>query len=90
MAVATYAYHSVVHYTDPMNRRDVALNELFFILCPAQVVIGFCIDCKPTGTGGLIMYSIVAALNAGLFVLVGFGTISLRNEPPDNTLRIEE
>ena len=54
MAVATYAYHSVVHYTDPMNRRDVILNELFFVLCPAQVVLGFCIDCEPTGTGGLI------------------------------------
>ena len=89
MGVATYAYHSLVHYVDPMNRRDVNVYELSLILCPAQVVLGFCIDCEPTGTGGFIMYSIVAALNAGLFALVGLVVASLWNEPPDNTLRIK-
>lgn len=72
------------HYVDPFNRRGVNLYELSLILCPAQVVLGF-----STGTGGFIMYSIVAALNAGLFALVGLVVVSLWNEPPDNTLRIK-
>jgi hypothetical protein len=90
MGFAAYAYHSVVHYVDPFNRRDVNLNELIWFLCPAQVVLGFCIDCEPAGTGSFIMYSIVAVLNAALFALVGLVVVSLWNEPPDNSLKIDE
>jgi hypothetical protein len=90
MAVAYYAYVSLVHYTDRMSSRDNFLNDLSLVLCPAQLVSGFfCIDCEATGYAGTIDYSIVGLLNTSLYALIGFIIVTLRKDPPDNTLRID-
>jgi hypothetical protein len=79
MAVAYYAYVSLVHYTDPMSSRDNFLNDLSLVLYPAQLVFGFfCIVCEATGYAETINYSIVGLLNTSLYALSDFIIVTLR------------
>lgn len=78
IAGACYAYGAFADYTKPMTGREAALVLVSVILCPPQLFFAACIDCEVIGWGGLIMYSIIGVLNAGLYAVIGALVVSLR------------
>jgi hypothetical protein len=71
IAAICYAYAAFYDYTKPMNGFDFALVAISMVLCPPQLLFGFCIDCEVIGRAGFIMYSIIGGLNATLYALIG-------------------
>jgi hypothetical protein len=76
---ACYLYAAFYDYTKPTNGLDVALVAISVILCPPQLLFGFCIDCEVIGRGGFIMYSIIGILNTALYAMIGYIVFRLRN-----------
>jgi hypothetical protein len=61
MAVLSYVYAAVYDYTKPTNGLDVAVQVAFLILCPAQLLFAFCIDCEVIGRDGLLGRASISA-----------------------------
>lgn len=78
IAGVSYAYAALHDYAKPMNAFDFTLVVLSMVLCPPQLLFAACIDCEVIGWGGFIMYSIVGALNAGLYAVIASIVLSLR------------
>jgi hypothetical protein len=78
IAGGCYLYAAFYDYTKPMNGLGVALVAVSVILCPPQLLFGFCIDCEVIGRGGFIMYSIIGILNAALYAVIGYIVFRLR------------
>jgi hypothetical protein len=72
VAAGAYAYAAFFDYSKPTTGLDVALTIVSVVLCPPQLIFGFCIDCEVIGWSGFMMYSIVGILNATLYALIGF------------------
>jgi hypothetical protein len=79
IAGACYLYAAFYDYSKPTNGFDVAVVAISVILCPPQLLFGFCIDCEVIGRGGFIMYSIIGVLNAALYAMIGYIGFVLRN-----------
>jgi hypothetical protein len=75
---ACYAHAAFYDYTKPMNGLKFAVAAVSLILCPPQLLFGFCIDCEVIGWGGFIMYSITGVLNAALYSVIGALVVGLR------------
>jgi hypothetical protein len=60
-----------------MNGIRLTIAWILLVLCPPQFLFVMCIDCEVVGRGGVILYSIVGALNAALYALIGFIGYSL-------------
>lgn len=78
VAVTCGVYAALVDYSTSSHGLGLTLAIISVILCPPQLLFGFCIDCEVTGVGGLIMYSIIGVLNVALYALVGFVFVKLR------------
>ena len=78
VAVACGMYAALVDYSTSSHGLGLTLAVISVILCPPQLLFGFCIDCEVTGWGGVIMYSIIGVLNVALYALVGFMFVKLR------------
>lgn len=81
IAALSYVYAAFYDYTKPMNRLDFAFVVISIVLCPPQLLFGFCIDCEVIGRAGFIMYSVIGVLNATLYALIGYIVVSLRKRP---------
>jgi hypothetical protein len=84
-AGACYLYAAFYDYSKPMNGADATIGIISVILCPPQLLFGFCIDCEVIGFGGVIMYSIIGILNAALYALIGFMVLKLRKGAASRT-----
>ena len=80
-AVATYALAALSHYPRPTSL-EIALSWLSLIICPSQLLLLVCPDCDTTGWSLVITYSVLAPLNAGLYVLMADGIMRLRKSRP--------
>ena len=79
-------WHAAVHdYTKPTSWFEDVVLLLSLILCPGQLFFAFCIDCEAVGWDGFIMYSIIGAFNAVIYMLVGFLIVGLRRVPDSQT-----
>ena|ERR1700739_5015119 len=78
MTAIVYACESLVDFSAPPGRFDIPLAVLALVLCPPQLLFAWCIDCEVTGWGGLIVFSIVGSLNAGLYAIYGLILVALR------------
>jgi len=67
-------------YTQPMTWLRMAGFLLSLLLCPPQLPFIFCIDCEVVGWSGLVMYTFIGGLNAGLYALIGVLLTSRRPE----------
>jgi len=67
VAAASYAYAASDDYTKPMN----GFRFAFWTSSMTSIPLHTLIDCEVIGTGGLIMYSIIGALNTALYAAVG-------------------
>jgi hypothetical protein len=81
VAAASYAYAAFYDYTKPMNGFRLALAVVSVILCPPQLLFGFCLDCEAIGWGGFVMYSIIGVLNMALYAVIGAVVVGLRKRP---------
>jgi hypothetical protein len=79
IAGVCYLYAVFYDYAKPTNGFDVALVVISVILCPPQLLFGFCIDCEVIGWDGFIMYSIIGVLNTALYAMIGYIVFALRN-----------
>jgi hypothetical protein len=79
VAAASYAYAAFFDYSKPINGLDVTVTIVLVVLCPPQLIFGFCIDCEVIGWNGFIMYSIVGVLNMVLYGLIGFLVVARRH-----------
>jgi hypothetical protein len=77
---ACYLYAAFYDYTKPTNWFDVTVIGVSVILCPPQLLFGFCLDCEVIGWAGFIMYSIIGILNAALYSLIGFIVVTIRRD----------
>jgi len=68
------AFHD---YTKPMNFAGDLIFLTSVILCPPQLLFGFCIDYEVIGLDGFTIYSIIGILNAALYALIGFILVKL-------------
>ena len=75
--VVSYLYADLYDYTVPMNGIHLTIAWILLVLCPPQFLFVMCIDCEVIGWGGVILYSIVGALNAALYALIAFIGYSL-------------
>jgi hypothetical protein len=75
-----YGYAAFYDYTKPMNVLKAGLFVVSVILCPAQLLFAFCIDCEVIGWNGFIMYSIIAVLNVALYTVIGALLVSRRRK----------
>ena len=80
-AVAAYALEALSHYPRPTSL-EIALSWLSLIICPSQLVLLVCPDCDITGWSLVITYSVLAVFNAGLYVLIADGIVTLRKSRP--------
>ena len=73
MAGLVYARNeaSIHGPTKPSSALDSAVDLALIVLCPSQMFFVWCIDCDVEGWDGFVMYSIIGALNALLYALVG-------------------
>jgi hypothetical protein len=78
MAASSYAYAAFQDYTQPMNGFDFALMVVSVILCPAQLIFAFCIDCEVVGWDGFIMYCIIGFFNMAIYAVIGAIAVSFR------------
>jgi hypothetical protein len=78
IAGACYLYAAFYDYSKPTNGFDVALVAISVILCPPQLLFGFCIDCEVIGWGGFVMYSIIGVLNMALYTMIGYIVVAAR------------
>jgi hypothetical protein len=81
IAAASYWAAALEDYTKPMTGFRLVLWTTSLILCPPQFLFVLCIDCEVIGMGGFIMYSIIGALNAALYAVVGAAFVGLRRGP---------
>jgi len=79
VAGVCYAYAALHDYNKPMSGFDLALLIVSIVLCPSQLLFALCIDCEAIGLNGLIMYSIIGALNAGLYALIALPFVPRKN-----------
>ena len=80
-AVATYALEAFSHYPRPTSL-EIALSNLSLIICPSQLLLLVCPDCDITGWSLVVTYSVLAPLNANLYVLMADGIMRLRKSRP--------
>lgn len=80
-AVAAYALAALAHYPQ-RTPLEMALGKLSLIACPSQFLLWMCMDCDITGWWLVIAYSVLAALNAGLYVLIADRIMKLRKSRP--------
>ena len=81
IAGASYAYAALFDPNKPMTGFHFVLTLVSVILCPPQLLFATCIDCEVTGWDGFIMYSIIGALNAGLYATIGVAVVGLQKKP---------
>jgi hypothetical protein len=82
-AGVSYLYADLYDYTVPMNGIRLTIQWILLVLCPPQFLFVMCIDCEVIGWGGVILYSIVGALNAALYALfafMGYSLLASRNK----------
>ena len=80
IAGLAYAYAAFYDYTKPMNGLKAGLFAVSAILCPAQLLFAFCIDCEVIGWNGFFMYSIIAVLNVALYTVIGALVVGRRKK----------
>ena len=80
-AVAAYVLAALADYPRP-TPLEMALGKLLAIVCPTQFLLVICMDCDITGWSLVITYSVLAALNSGLYVLIAEGIMKLRKSRP--------
>ena len=77
-----YGYYSYFFdFTKPTNALDVVRDVVALILCPPSLLSLLCIDCEVGTEAGLVWFSLIALLNAGLYA--GIGAIVLRHRKHD-------
>jgi len=72
-------YAALVDYTTSTHGFGLIISLASLVVCPPQLLFGFCIDCEVTGWGGLIMYSIIGVLNVVIYSAIGFVVGTRRN-----------
>ena len=77
IAGACYTLAVFSDYTKAMNGLESTAVTVSLILCPAQLLFTFCIDCEAIGWGGFIMHSIIGVLNALLYSVIGALVVGL-------------
>lgn len=73
----SYLCAHLYDYTAPMDGIHLTIALILVVLCPPQLLFAMCIDCEVIGWSGVILFSIVGALNATLYALIGFIGYSL-------------
>ena len=81
IAAAYYLDATTRNYSKPIGAMGAILWLLSIVLCPPSLLFAWCLDCEVIGWNGIIMYSIIGALNAGLYAAVGAAVTARRKEP---------
>jgi hypothetical protein len=86
IAGAVFVYALSFDYTKPLAPKDSAIGIAWFILCPPTLLFAMCIDCEVSGWGGVVIFSIVGALNAGIYGAIGSVVDSLKRKAKPRNL----
>ena len=78
IGTALYVYSSLFDYTKALTTFDAVVGLVSFIVCPPQLLFVLCIDCEVGGTSGIVMYLLIALMNAALYSAIGFVVLQLR------------
>lgn len=71
VTAVVYAYSAFRDYTRPENAFHAVLDIASVVLCPPALFFAGCIDCEAVGWSGFFLYSIIGAMNAALYAVVG-------------------
>jgi hypothetical protein len=77
-AAAAYAYEAFFEYSKRAltSGFDSTVMSISMILCPSQFLFVGCPNCHAIGRDGFIMYSIIGALNAAIYAVIGVGFVT--------------
>jgi hypothetical protein len=78
IGAALYVYSSLFNYTGPLTTADAFVGILAFIFCPPTLLFVLCIDCEISGSSGVIMFLLIALMNAALYSAIGALILRIR------------
>lgn len=71
ITAAIYASIPYIHYTETPNVIERVLGFMSVVLCPAGLLAVPLFDIEPYSAPGVVLWSLIALLNMGLYAVVG-------------------